>query len=96
MKEEHIHTWRKRRDEPRGGNPVFVCSSSEQCFEKRTKEELKGKPDRCPFCSNVFILKPRDLQRALPRCIKCTKGKKGDIMKATLDLFADLEVSKGV
>ena len=72
----HTHTYVRSRTS-RAGVIYYRCSDP-HCYHEMPLRALIGKANRCPFCGNEHMLTTRDLERVKPRCLLCSKTKKGD------------------
>lgn len=85
----HTHTYVKMNSRRRArDNHYFKCAHP-KCTHFASRELILGKESICSIChENVIILDREALQRANPRCVKCSNTKQSKQIKAIENLFA--------
>ncbi len=99
-KEKHVHTYalykkrsRKHKNPDTGYIPFdrrwFECRAP-KCTHYIEASRLVGKASLCNGCGQEFILTRDDLERWEPKCLHCSKTKKGVAAAAAKNILDNL------
>ncbi len=92
----HTHCYvRARRDDLRKDRNRFICNDP-FCTHTAQRAQLYGKASLCAVCKqNTFILTPRSLKLARPRCEQCSKTREALAKRQTKDTLEQLLEQQG-